>query len=85
VVLELGIEACSIEEEENRGERRPLQYSGGNIVRKCRLAVKVETSRVVVEEAADLPDYPGGEPLELEGVEEAGVVYYIEGSLNIQL
>jgi hypothetical protein len=31
----------------------------------------------------DLLDYLGGEPLELEGVEEAGVVYYIEGSLNI--
>ena len=52
-------------------------------MRKCRLAVKVETSRVVVEEATDLLDYLGGEPLELEGVEEAGVVYSIKGSLNI--
>jgi hypothetical protein len=85
VVLELGIEACSIEEEENGRERRPLRYSGGNTVRKRRLAVKVETSRAVVEEAANPPNYPGGEPLVLEGVEEAGVVYYIEGSLNIQL
>jgi hypothetical protein len=62
-----------------------LRYSSGNIVRKCRLAVKVETSHVVIEEAVDPLDYLGGEPLELEGVEEVGVVYYIEGSLNIQL
>jgi hypothetical protein len=60
-----------------------LRYSGGNIVRKRQLAVKVETSRAVIKEAIDLLDYLGGEPLELEGVEEAGVVYYIEGSLNI--
>jgi hypothetical protein len=52
-------------------------------VRKCQLTVKVETSHVVIKEAIDLLDYLGGEPLELEGVEEVGVVYYIKGSLNI--
>jgi hypothetical protein len=43
-------------------------------VRKYRLSVEVEAGCTAVEEAADLPDNPEREPLELEGIEQAGVV-----------
>jgi hypothetical protein len=43
-------------------------------VRECRLAVEVKTSCATIEEATDPPDYPEGETLVLEGMEEASVV-----------
>ena len=45
-----------------------LWYAGGDTVRKRRLTIEVEASCAAVEEAANPPDHPEGEPLELEGV-----------------
>jgi hypothetical protein len=54
-------------------------------VRWCRLAVEVKAGCTAIEEATDPPDHPEGEPLELEGVEEASVIHGIEGPFNIEL
>jgi hypothetical protein len=39
------------------------------MVWECRLPVKVQASRMAIEETTDLPDEPGEEALGLEGVE----------------
>jgi hypothetical protein len=69
VFLELGIEASGIEEEEDKGEQWPLQHFSSDIIGKCRLPIKVETSYIAVKEAINLLDYLEGESLELEGIE----------------
>jgi hypothetical protein len=54
-------------------------------MRECRLAVKVKASCATIEEATNPPDYPEGEPLVLEGIEEASVVHGVKGPFDIEL
>ena len=51
VVPKLGIETSSVEEEKDRGERRSLRHACFNTVRRRRLAVEVQASCTVLEEA----------------------------------
>ena len=65
LVAELSVETSGIEEEKDRGERGSLRHPSCDVVRRCRLSVEVEAGCAAVKEAADPPDGPEGEPLEL--------------------
>jgi hypothetical protein len=65
LVVELSVETSGIEEEKDRGERGSLWHPSCDIVRRCRLSVKVEAGCMAVKEAIDPLDDPEGEPLEL--------------------